>query len=414
MNYRETLDFMYSQLPMFQRIGKAAYKADLNNTIKLLSYLGNPETSFKSIHVAGTNGKGSTSHILASVFQEAGYKTGLYTSPHLTDFRERIKIDGEMITKDKVTEFINKISLIIEEIKPSFFELTVAMAFSYFKNENVDIAIIETGLGGRLDSTNVIMPELSVITNIGMDHMQFLGDSRESIAVEKGGIIKKNTPVIIGQADSKLRKLFSKIASDHESSITFAEDDGEKLPLCDLEGNYQKYNIRTALVSLNKIRTLNWTISDESISNGMLNVKNNTGLLGRWQILGKDPKIICDTAHNEDGLKEVLKEIKQEHYSHLHIVLGMVNDKEISSLLALFPIDASYYFCQASVPRSLAVEKLKASAEEYGLKGEAFTSVSEAYCKALEQAEKDGLIYIGGSTFVVADLLTHLKITPPQ
>jgi dihydrofolate synthase/folylpolyglutamate synthase len=414
MNYKETLDFMFSQLPMFQRIGKAAYKADLNNTIALLNAIEHPENSFKSIHIAGTNGKGSTSHMLASVFQEAGYKTGLYTSPHLIDFRERIKINGIEIPEKDVVSFIAGSSEEIKVIKPSFFELTVAMAFYYFRKEKVDIAIIETGLGGRLDSTNVIHPEISIITNIGMDHMQFLGNDLISIAKEKAGIIKKETPVIIGQATSELRKVFSSVANDKNAEIYYAEDISTSSYECDLKGNYQRFNIKTTLVALDIIRKLNWHISEEAIRMGLLHVKKNTGLSGRWEILSKAPKVICDTGHNAEGLAEVISQLEKEKFDQLHIVLGMVNDKDVSDILRLFPNSAEYYFCQASIPRSLDVEQLYKEAVKFNLKGLSYKKVKDAYLSALSKAKENDLIFVGGSTFIVADLLSYLKSIQQQ
>lgn len=414
MNYSETLDFMFSQLPMFQRVGKAAYKADLSNTIRLLSALNNPEKGFKNIHIAGTNGKGSTSHILASIFQEAGYKTGLYTSPHLIDFRERIKINGEMIAKDEVVDFIENIAPEIKKISPSFFELTMAMAFSYFNKENVDIAIIETGLGGRLDSTNVINPELAIITNIGMDHMQFLGNDRLSIAKEKGGIIKENTPIIVGQADSELRELYSEIAKHNNAIITFAEDLAIEIPWSDLKGSYQKFNIKTAIAAIETLQRSGWNITQKTIDDGLKHVGLNTGLEGRWQVLGESPKIICDTGHNKEGLKAVFNQLLNEEYQRLHIIVGMVDDKNVSEMLSLFPKDARYYFTQASVPRRLAVDELEKEAKNIGLNGMKYPTVSEAFNSAKTEATSDDLIFIGGSTFIVADLLMDIATTQHQ
>jgi dihydrofolate synthase/folylpolyglutamate synthase len=414
MNYQETINSMFSQLPMFQRIGKAAYKADLSNTIALLKSLNNPEKGFKSIHIAGTNGKGSSSHILASVFQEAGYKTGLYTSPHLIDFRERIKIDGEMITEPAVVNFIKSISKAIDKIHPSFFELTMAMAFDYFLKEKVDIAIIETGLGGRLDSTNVILPEIAIITNIGMDHMQFLGDDRISIAKEKAGIIKANVPVVIGQADEELRVLFTEIAGDKKSPITFAEDEIIDLPITDLKGNYQRFNIQTCIVAIKELQKRKWKISTSSIEKGISKVISNTGLNGRWQVLGKQPKIICDTGHNREGIESILHQLLNEDYKQLHIVIGMVNDKNISDVLRLFPQNAIYYFTQASIPRRLEVDTLLNEAANFNLEGEAYSTVSKAFFSAYKQAKSNDLVFIGGSTFVVADLLKDVDFTQLQ
>lgn len=412
MNYQETLDFMFSQLPMYQRIGKAAYKANLDNTIALLEALGNPQTHFKSIHIAGTNGKGSCSHMLSSIFQEAGYKTGLYTSPHLLDFRERIKVNGKMINEEEVVKFIASIKDLIDQIKPSFFELTVAMAFVYFKNEKVDIAIIETGLGGRLDSTNIISPELAVITNIGLDHTQFLGDDLLSIGKEKGGIIKHKTPVVIGQVDEELRFLFQHIAEEKKATIFFSDDLKLKLYKTDLLGSYQALNMRTVLAAIQVMKEKNWKIPEEAIAKGLYKVKKNTGLSGRWDILRKDPKVICDTGHNREGLIEVLDQLQKERFRELHIVLGMVNDKDITPVLSMFPKTAKYYFCQASVPRSLDVEELHHQSQKIGLEGKAFRTVEEAYAAALMNANEEDLIFIGGSTFVVADLLSFLETNP--
>ena len=413
MNYQETLDFMFSQLPMYQRIGKAAYKANLDNTIALLDALGNPQTHFKSIHIAGTNGKGSSSHMLASVFQEAGYKTGLYTSPHLLDFRERIKIDGEMIAKEEVVKFIDSIRDLIDKIKPSFFELTVAMAFVYFKDQKVDIAIIETGLGGRLDSTNVINPELAVITNIGLDHTQFLGDDLLSIAKEKGGIIKENTPLVIGQVNDDIRDLYTQISEEKNAAILFSDDLQFEPYKTDLLGSYQVFNIRTVLASIRVMRQRNWNISDKAIKLGLESVKKNTGLSGRWDVIQENPKVICDTGHNKEGLTEVLDQLQKENFEELHIVMGMVNDKDPATVLSLFPTKAKYYFCQASVPRSLNVNELLNNAVGIGLHGKAFNSVSEAYSAAIHDATPKDLVFVGGSTFVVADFLNHLEINRP-
>lgn len=408
MNYSETLAFIFSQLPMYQRIGKAAYKANLDNTHALLKALGNPENSFKSVHVAGTNGKGSTSHMLASIFQEAGYKTGLYTSPHLLDFRERIKINGKVISEADVVSFISGIENQIDKIKPSFFELTVAMAFVHFSNEKVDIAIIETGLGGRLDSTNVVLPELAVITNIGMDHMQFLGNDLLSIAREKAGIIKTETPVVIGQVDKDIRLLFTEIAHEKNAAISFSEDSTFSFLPCDLKGDYQRFNIRTTLASIKVLQELGWQISRANCEQGLLKTRVNTGLIGRWDIVREKPKVICDTGHNREGINEIVKQLAKEKFENLHVVLGTVNDKSISDILALLPKNAAYYFCQASVPRSLKVEELHQIAKKNTLKGRCFSSVGKAYDAALAESNEGDLIFVGGSTFVVADFLQHM------
>ncbi len=390
---------------MYQRVGQSAYKADLTATINLANYLQNPETSFKSIHVAGTNGKGSTSHMLASVFQEAGYKTGLYTSPHLKDFRERIKINGEMIPKQYVSEFVENHKPYFEKNQLSFFEMTVGLAFDYFRNEKVDIAIVEVGMGGRLDSTNIIVPEISVITNIGLDHTQFLGDTLEKIAAEKGGIIKKEIPVIIGETLPDTKPVFEKIASERNSKITFAESFDSSNYTSDLKGIYQQKNIKAVLVTLNIIRENGWNISEENIKKGISNTIKNTGLMGRWQVLWENPKAICDTGHNKDGLQLVMEQLATEKYQKLHIVLGVVSDKDLDSVLPLFPRNASYYFCKPNIPRGLDASLLLSKARGFGLIGEEYISVERAYIAAVESASNDDLVFVGGSTFVVAEVL---------
>ncbi len=390
---------------MYQRVGQSAYKADLTATINLANHLNNPEKSFKSVHVAGTNGKGSTSHLLASVFQEAGYKTGLYTSPHLKDFRERIKINGEMIPKQNVSDFVEKHKQFLETNQMSFFEMTVGLAFDYFRNEKVDIAILETGMGGRLDSTNIVIPEISVITNIGFDHPQFLGNTLALIAAEKGGIIKSGVPVVIGETLPETKPVFERIASERKAPITFAETFPTSNYTSDLKGVYQKKNIRTVLTALRTLQEKGWNISEENIKEGLLKSVANNGLMGRWQVLNEIPKVVCDTAHNEDGLRLVMEQLRKEKYEQLHIVLGVVNDKDLASILPLFPKSAIYYFCRPSVPRGLDASLLTVRAKEFGLNGEEYMSVRKAYEAALKVASEGDFIYIGGSTFVVAEVV---------
>ena len=390
---------------MYQRIGAAAYKVDVSNTLKLMAHLKEPQSSFKSVHVAGTNGKGSTSHMLASVFQDAGYKVGLYTSPHLKDFRERIKLNGKMIPEQKVVDFVENHRSFFEENQLSFFEMTVGLAFDYFKNEKVDIAIIEVGLGGRLDSTNVINPEVSVITNIGLDHTQFLGTTLAEIASEKAGIIKSKIPVVIGEAKPETTAVFIDKARKEKSPILFVEE--EELPefKTDLLGNYQIKNYKTAHATLGVLKQKGWGISNKNIENGFLNVAKNTGLQGRWQLLNKSPKVICDTAHNIEGLSLVLNQLKKEGFDQLHIVLGVVADKNLDAILPLFPRNATYYFCKPAVVRGLAVAKLQQKARAYELIGKSYVTVREAYKSAMTAAKAKDLIFIGGSTFVVAEIL---------
>jgi dihydrofolate synthase/folylpolyglutamate synthase len=390
---------------MYQRIGAAAYKVDVSNTLKLMAHLKEPQSSFKSVHVAGTNGKGSTSHMLASVLQDAGYKVGLYTSPHLKDFRERIKLNGKMIPEQKVVDFVENHRSFFEENQLSFFEMTVGLAFDYFKNEKVDIAIIEVGLGGRLDSTNVINPEVSVITNIGLDHTQFLGTTLAEIASEKAGIIKSKIPVVIGEAKPETTAVFIDKARKEKSPILFVEE--EELPefKTDLLGNYQIKNYKTAYATLGVLKQKGWGISNKNIENGFLNVAKNTGLQGRWQLLNKSPKVICDTAHNIEGLSLVLNQLKKEDFDQMHIVLGVVADKNLDAILPLFPKNAIYYFCKPAVIRGLAEAKLQQKARAYELIGASYVSVSEAYKSAMTAAKAKDLIFIGGSTFVVAEIL---------
>lgn len=405
MTYQETLNWLFVQLPMYQRQGGAAYKKDLSNTLKLAKKLGNPENTFQSIHVAGTNGKGSTSHMLASVLQETGLKVGLYTSPHLKDFRERIKINGQNISKKYVVDFVEEYTLFFEENSLSFFEMTVGLAFQYFSDEKVDIALVEVGLGGRLDSTNILAPILSVITNIGLDHTQFLGTTMEAIAFEKGGVIKEKTPVVIGEYHAKTFPVFQKLAQDKKAPLYLASKQKKQSYPSDLKGSYQIHNIKTVQTVVEVLRDSGVSISEEALKNGLLKVVENTGLLGRWQELGTAPKIICDTAHNKEGLTYTLQQITTEKYQKLHIVLGMVNDKDFSEILSLFPKDANYYFCAPDLGRALAVEDLQKQAKIIGLQGRGFSTVNQAYKEAKINASKEDFIYIGGSTFVVAEIL---------
>ena len=410
MTYQETVQWMFAQLPMYQQQGASAYKTDLTNTILLADYLGNPERKIKTIHVAGTNGKGSTSHMLASILQEAGYKTGLYTSPHLKDFRERIKIGGPEVSQDIsenfIVNFIAKHQSFFEANQLSFFEMTVGLAFDYFDKEKVDIAIIETGLGGRLDSTNIILPLLSVITNIGIDHVQFLGNTLELIATEKAGIIKPKIPVVIGEYTYETKPVFDAKANETESEIYFASDLVQKNYQSDLIGDYQINNKKTVLQAIRVLQDHNqFLISEENIKNGFLNVIKNTGLQGRWQQLKSNPKVICDTAHNKQGLEVVLNQIQKSDFEQLHLVLGVVNDKDLAEILPLFPKSAKYYFCRPNIPRGLDAAVLQEAASAFGLIGDTYNSVSEAYEAALKSAGKNDFIYIGGSTFVVAEIL---------
>ncbi|MEP6259940.1 MAG: folylpolyglutamate synthase/dihydrofolate synthase family protein [Gillisia sp.] len=391
---------------MYQRIGAAAFKKDLSNTILLASHLGDPQYKFKSIHVAGTNGKGSVSHMLASVLQEAGYKVGLYTSPHLKDFRERIKINGKEIPEKAVIDFISENKAFFEANKLSFFEMTVGMAFDYFSREQVDIAVIEVGLGGRLDSTNIITPQLSVITNIGLDHTEILGNSLEEIAAEKAGIIKPGVPVIIGENQPETKGVFADTAARLNSEIIFAEDTETENLDSDLKGDYQVKNIKTVLTAIQQLnKNSSWNISQENIKQGLLKVKANTGLRGRWDILQLEPKVVCDTAHNAEGLIYALKQLANEKFETLHIVMGVVSDKDLDKILPLFPKNAKYYFCKPNVPRGMDAEILMGKSVEFGLKGQVYSSVSKAYEAALKKATQRDVIYVGGSTFTVAEII---------
>ena len=428
MNYNETLNWMFNKLPMYQRIGASAYKADLNTTIEIINYLDNPQHSFKSIHIAGTNGKGSTSHSLASVFQEAGYKTGLYTSPHLRDFRERIRINGEMIPENEVVEFIEKHKNKLEELELSFFEMTVAMAFDYFRKEKVDIAIIEVGMGGRLDSTNVINPELCVITNISLDHVKFLGENEGQIAVEKAGIIKPETAVVIGETQEGSKDVFIETAKEKNSPIFFADkimeckkDDtysieyqkfdiykNNELYLKDLKypllGNYQKKNLATVICALDILKD-SFKIEETHIINGLANVVKNTSLMGRWQVINRNPLAIADTGHNVAGINEVNRQLAETKYNKLHFVLSVVNDKDIDGILQLLPKEAEYYFCKADIPRGLSADILAEKAINCGLQGKVYESVHQAYSTALGNAQEGDLVFVGGSNFTVAEVV---------
>jgi len=429
MNYQQTLDFLFSQLPMFQRLGGAAYKSNLNNTLAICKLLGNPEQKFPSVHIAGTNGKGSVSHLLASVLQEAGYKVGLYTSPHLTDFRERIRINGHKIPQEKVVEFVQSNKSLFENIQPSFFEYTFGMAINYFAEENIDIAVMETGMGGRLDSTNVVRSILSIITNIGFDHTQYLGDTLEKIAIEKAGIIKPHVLVVIGETQEEIMSIFLEAANENQSEIYFADKTYSLKPIhndnilfnkfdvfkngevciadlqSDLKGKYQSKNIITALKAIDILQEQDFLISLEQLKPGFKNTRENTGFAGRWHILNKNPLTICDTGHNVDGIKGNIEQIAEITHERLHIVFGLVNDKNIEPILNVLPQKAIYYFCKANIPRGLDQYQLLEIAKTKKLNGKAFDSVSEAFNAAKQQANSDDLIFIGGSTFVVAEVL---------
>lgn len=429
MTYKQTLDFFYAQLPMFHRVGAAAYKANLDNTISICNLLDNPQHAFKTIHVAGTNGKGSVSHMLAAILQQAGYKTGLYTSPHLKDFRERIRINGKMISKKYVCDFTEDYKSDFKKIKPSFFEMTVGLAFDYFRNKKVEIAVIETGLGGRLDSTNIITPELSVITNIGWDHTNLLGNTLKKIAAEKAGIIKNSIPVVIGETQKETHKTFIATARKIKSPFFFADaafkailkkdsslisdkiivDIYFKKKLytrnleMDLTGRYQLKNICTVLQAQQLLE--NFPVSESDLRLALKKVKPSTGLSGRWQIISKHPLIICDTGHNVDGIKEVLKQIKTLKFKKLHFVLGMVSDKDVSKILKLLPKQAVYYFCKANIPRGMDAGILAQEAQIHGLAGTSYSSVIKALNAAKKNAGKKDVIFVGGSTFTVAEVI---------
>ncbi len=424
MNYQETLNWLFSQLPMYQREGQAAYKANLDNTLALDEYFKHPHTLFKTIHVAGTNGKGSVSHMLASILQEAGYKTGLYTSPHLKDFRERIKINGEMVSEQYVIDFVEDNKELFAQIHPSFFEMTVAMAFKYFADQQVDIAVIEVGLGGRLDSTNIITPLASVITNISFDHMALLGNTLEKIAGEKAGIIKSGIPAIVGARDKEYDYVFEERAASVNTTLSFAGEQWkvEKNPegnyhlkrssgeefcnlSCELKGDYQRKNIPTVLETIPALRAAGLQITDEQVRTGISRVITNTGLHGRWQTLAQSPLTICDTGHNIDGITEIVQQLQKCQYERLHFVIGMVNDKDVDHVLCILPKDAIYYFTKASIPRAMNEEILAEKARTAGLHGTCYPTVATAYEAARQNATKQDMIYIGGSTFVVAEVL---------
>ncbi len=432
MTYQETLHYLFSKLPIFTRIGAAAYKADLQNTISLCKELGHPEKRLKCIHIAGTNGKGSCSHMIASVFQSAGYKTALYTSPHLIDFRERIKMNGNEISEESVIKWTQRLIPLIEKIQPSFFEVTVAMAFAHFAEQHADIAIIETGLGGLLDSTNIILPELSVITNISFDHTNLLGNTLEKIAIQKAGIIKPGIPVIIGETQLETETIFYNIATRQNSLIVFADQQyilkdarheeniltveladqikGKNLTVSlDLIGEYQLLNLKTVMASIDILRVAGWKLSENNIAEGLANVKKNTGIKGRFDKLHSHPTVIVDVAHNEAGLNEVFKQIDRLNYQTLHIVTGFVQDKTVDLILNIFPKGATYYFTQADIPRALQFEKLNEMAAQAGLNGEGFKSVKTALNQALSRAKTDDLILVTGSFFILADVYAFLE-----
>lgn len=422
--YQQTLTYLYQNLPMFQRVGAVAYKADLNNTLALCEALGNPQHAFKSIHVAGTNGKGSTSHMLASVLQSAGYKTGLYTSPHLKEFTERIRINGEEVSQAFVVDFVNRIKPHIERIQPSFFEITVAMCFDYFRQQHVDVAVIEVGLGGRLDSTNVINPMLSVITNIGFDHKDLLGDTLTKIAVEKAGIIKDHVPVVVSERQPDVETVFIEKAKIHQAALKFASDEfvitqssnsfevikNDSLfignLLLPLKGHYQTKNVAGVCKAVEVLQKQGLKITYANLIHGLENVVIQTRLKGRWQQLGTSPLIICDTGHNVDGIRELVVQILQQSYKNLFIVLGMVADKEPDEVLKLLPKNAYYYFCQARISRAMQATQLHTFASRFNLIGEVEPDVTQAMRKAIAKADKDDFIFIGGSTFVVAEIDT--------
>lgn len=420
--YQQTLDYLYANLPVFQRIGAAAYKKDLANTIQLCEELDNPQLKFKSVHVAGTNGKGSTSHMLASILQSSGYKTGLYTSPHLKEFTERIKINGQEIEQDFVVDFVNRIIPAIDKIQPSFFEITVAMAFDYFAYQKVDVAVIEVGLGGRLDSTNIITPEVSVITNISFDHKDLLGDTLEKIASEKAGIIKPRIPAVITERQSETEQVFIEKAAECQAQIHFAQDSysivdskngldvylnkiqyisGLQLPL---KGNYQTKNLAGVCKTVDVLRERGFSILQDKLIEGLESTVSQTGLKGRWQRLGSNPTMVCDTGHNLAGVQEVVKQIGEQKFEKLHMVWGMVKDKEIVEVLSVLPKDAQYYFCQAKIPRAMEAQMLFEKAQQVGLTGKVIPDVNQAIEEARKQASPNDFIFIGGSTFVVAEI----------
>ncbi len=412
MTYQQTLEYLYSQMPEYQRIGHLAYKPGLENSLRLDELFNHPHRRYKTIHVGGTNGKGSTSYLLAAILQQSGYKVGLYTSPHLVDFRERIRVNGQMVPKEYVVDFVEKYREQIEPIMPSFFELTMEMAFLYFAEQKVDVAVIEVGLGGRLDSTNIISPDLCVITNIGLDHTQYLGNTLPQIAAEKAGIIKPKTPVIIGEADDEeVRQVFIQKAKKENAPIVFADErtaeNERQFPNVhsQLKGLVQSRNTNTVLTAVTELRKTGYAIPQEAVYSGFENVVEITGLMGRWQILQEKPKTVCDTAHNAHGIRYIAEQLKQEKYGNLHIVFGMANDKDIAPVLALLPQNATYYFTKASVERSLNEVALAQQAAAHGLHGETFATVAQAIAQAQKEADENDFIFIGGSSFVVADAL---------
>lgn len=424
MNYEQTLDYLYSRLPVFHQIGSSAYKPGLENTIRILTALHQPQNSFRSIHVAGTNGKGSVSHFLSSILQSAGFKTGLYTSPHLVDFGERIRVNGETIDKQFVVDFVENHKSLIEKVQPSFFEITMAMAFDYFAKSEVDVAVIEVGLGGRLDSTNIIQPELSIITNISFDHEEFLGHTLPEIAAEKAGIIKPHTPVVIGEALSETKPVFIQKALEMNAPIFFSEDSRQvfferyeenrmwvktsdgKSYLVGLTGNYQLKNIATVLTAVDQLRKTNFEITESNLKEGLEKVIEKTGLQGRWQIISSSPEIIADTGHNPGGIAFVSQQLKTQQFRTLRMVFGMVNDKDIDTVLTLLPKNGVYYFTQAKIKRAFPSEDLLQKGQLAGLNGKAFSTIEEAIKVALNEADKEDLIFIGGSNYVVGEALS--------
>lgn len=428
MNYQETLNYLYNSTPVFEHVGAVAYKEGLQNTLALDEHFGHPHTKYKTIHIAGTNGKGSCSHSIASILQEAGYKVGLYTSPHLVDFRERIRVNGKCISKERVIKFVAEEKDFFEPLHPSFFELTTALAFKYFEEQKVDIAIIEVGLGGRLDCTNIISPILSIITNISFDHTQFLGNTLAKIAAEKAGIIKKGTPVIIGEANEQTRPVFNTKAKELDTKITFAEDDaivvssttiakggrnyilrnGSHL-IGELSGDYQEHNMNTILCACNILKQINIIKGDDFIIKGLANICKNTGLMGRWQTIQTKPKVVCDTGHNVAGWNYLAPQIKHQKCNQLRIVFGMVDDKDIDSVMELLPKNATYYWTQAETKRAIKVEKVAELALQHDLNGKMFNNVKDAYTKALNDSAADDFVFVGGSSYIVADLLTFLS-----
>lgn len=405
MTYAETLAYLYARLPMFQRVGQAAYKADLSNTLALMESLGHPERGLKCVHVAGTNGKGSTSSLIASALQCARYKVGLHTSPHLKDFRERFRINGAMVSEDTVTRFVEKYRATFEPIAPSFFEWGVAFALWWFREQQVDIAVLETGMGGRLDSTNVVMPEVSVITNIGWDHMQFLGVTLEAIAAEKAGIVKHKVPIVIGEAEGEVADVFRRKAEQELAPIAFADHRAPLSYRLGLAGEHQERNARTALSAIEQLRHRGWLIQDEAIAQGFAEVVARTGLRGRWEVIGQAPITIVDVAHNMDGMRVVNELLARTDYDHLHVVLGMVNDKDIDAVLQQLPRNGSYHFCKADIPRGLDADELRMKGELFGLTGTSHASVAQALVAARKAAKMHDLVLVTGSVFVVAEVL---------